>query len=392
MSTASPLEVRPTVPAGRINVMHLVLSLEVGGLERMVVEHATGLDSDIFNVEVCCCDRTGALARQLEHKGITVTLVRKNQERFDWLYPLRLRKFLIKKNVTILHIHSGILFLGAMAGLLAGVPAMVYTDHGRHLVDPLRLILMERFAGRFIDRIVAVSSELEHYLREVVRLPSGKTGTIINGIDTARFRRRSRPTRLLDELGIGADAPVIGTVGRLAPVKDQATMIEAFAMIRERIPTAVLVITGDGPLNESLREKATAMHIGENVIFTGDRDDVDMVLNLFDLFVLTSLSEGTSVSLLEAMASGVAPLVTNVGGNPSIVDGRTNGILVSPGDVGGIANRIITLLEDSAARERIAQNAAETVRSRYSKESMMEHYREIYLELASPGQTGIRAA
>jgi glycosyltransferase involved in cell wall biosynthesis len=372
------------ISQGKINLMHVVLSLEVGGLEKLVVEHAMSINRDIFNVEVCCCDRLGLLSETLHQNGIPVTLLQKNLEHFDYAYPLRLRRFLQEKNVHILHMHSGAFFLGTMGALLARTPATVYTDHGRLLVDPTILILMERFAGRFVDKIIAVSNELESYLKQVVKVPAAKTTTIINGIDTTIYRYRPKPLRLLEEFNIPANSRIIGTVGRLAAVKDQMSMIEAFAIVHEKMPDTVLLLVGDGPMRNELDAAVERLNLNGSVLFTGNRMDVSHILNLFDVFVLTSLSEGTSISLLEAMSSGVAPLVTDVGGNPSIVESTVDGILVHPKDLKDISEKIIVLLKDDAMRSRIAKNAANKIRLHYGKDAMMVTYQNMYLELIGP--------
>ncbi|MHB8056976.1 MAG: glycosyltransferase [Desulfuromonadaceae bacterium] len=365
----------------KINIMHTVLSLEMGGLEKVVSDAVSGLDKDRYDVEVCCFDTLGHFASCLPGQGVNVNLVKRNQARYDAFFPFRLKKLLQEKKTDILHMHSGTFFLGTQAALLAGIPRMVYTDHGRHLVDPKILLAMDRFCGFFVKKIIAVSNELEKYLVDVVKLPAAKMTTIINGINTDLFTPGPKSAALLDELKIPPAHRIIGTVGRLVEVKDQVSMIKAFAKVLEEISDITLLFIGEGPLLPVLQQTARDCNVAENVVFAGKRSDISRLMNLIDIFMLTSLSEGTSISLLEAMASGVTPIVTDVGGNPSIVQHGVNGILVSPKDVPGIASAIVSLLNHDGLRYRYSHNAMKTVRENYSLKSMIDKYSALYDEL-----------
>ncbi|MDD2583144.1 MAG: glycosyltransferase [Desulfuromonadaceae bacterium] len=365
----------------KIKIMHTVLSLEMGGLEKVVSDTVAGLDKDRYEVEVCCFDTLGHFASSLTLHGVKVNLVVRNQERYDTFFPFRLKKLLHERKTDILHMHSGTFFLGTQAALFAGISKMVYTDHGRHLVEPKILLVMDRFCGFFVKKIIAVSHELEKYLVDVVKLPAAKTSTIINGINTEQFSPGPKYPALLDELKIPPSHRVIGTVGRLAEVKDQVSMIKAFAKVRGEISDVTLLLVGDGPLLSLLQQTAKDLNVAGNVVFAGKRTDTSRLLNLMDVFMLTSLSEGTSISLLEAMASGVTPVVTDVGGNPFIIQHEANGLIVTPGDIAGMADAVISLLKHDELRDKYRLNAIESVRRDYSLKSMVDKYSAVYNEL-----------
>lgn len=358
-----------------------MLSLVVGGLERLVVDSSLLMHDMGINVEVCCFDELGLFSEHLTSRGINVTLLKRNPKRYDAFYFFRLARFLREKNAHVLHMHSGTFFLATQGGVLARVPAMIYTDHGRALVDTSLRMKEDRISGLFVDRIIAVSQELERYLIEIVRLPRKKTITVINGISTSEFAYRPKPVALLEEFRIPSNYNIIGTVGRIDAVKDQASLIRAFKLIRERIPRTVLVLVGDGPLRSDLENLAANEGLSGSVVFTGNRKDVPKILNLLDVFVLSSLSEGTSVSLLEAMASGVVPVVTDVGGNASIVDHAINGIVVRPKNVEQLAGAIADIIIDENKRNKLRDNAMAKVRDYYSISSMVKQYRAIYGEI-----------
>lgn len=366
----------------KINIMHMVLSLEMGGLEKIVVESVLSFDKELFNIEVCCIDELGCLANNLTAGKIKVTLI-KIQDRYDLIFPLKLSKFLRKKNVHILHMHSGTFFVGTQAGIFAQTPVKIYTDHGRHLVDPKILLAMDRYSGVFANKIIAVSKELEKYLVEVVKLSSNKTITIINGINTNTFTYKEKSTTLLKELDIPVNFRIIGTVGRLAEVKDQSTMINSLFKVRNKMPDTMLLLIGDGPLRTELEQLVNNSKLNNNVRFVGNREDVPDLLNLLDVFLLTSLSEGTSIALLEAMSSGIAPIVTNVGGNPSLVDDNINGILISPQNVNELTEKLIDLLQNDERRKKYAENASQKVREKFSIAKMIKEYEMLYISLLS---------
>ncbi|UCC80222.1 MAG: glycosyltransferase [Candidatus Zixiibacteriota bacterium] len=365
----------------KINLMHAVQELTTGGLERLIFETSRVIDRDSFNVEVCCFDKLGYFADRLNEIGITTTLLQKNQEKFDMRYPYRLAKFLRRKKVHVLQMHSGSYFFGSIAGALANTPVMVYTDHGRFLRDTRHRVITDRISSLFADKIIAVSKELEEYLIRVVKLPQKKIITVINGINTDEFRPGEKNPELLSEFGLDGGFKVVGTVGRLDEVKNQRDLIGAFKIFKQTHPKSVLIIVGDGPLEKQLRHYAGDLGLEKSVFFPGFRSDIPYILNLFDLFVLPSLSEGTSISLLEAMASGIPPVATDVGGNPSIIDHMTDGIIVRPEDVDGLARAMVDLINDSDTYNKISQDARSKVERDYSIKRMVDSYTEIYMEL-----------
>jgi glycosyltransferase involved in cell wall biosynthesis len=240
---------------------------------------------------------------------------------------------------------------------------------------------MDRFSALFADKIIAVSKELEEYLVNVVRLPAMKTTTFINGIDIDKYSFRAKPSYLMKEFGIAQKTKVIGTVGRLAEVKDQTTMIEAFSKVNQIFSESVLMLVGDGPMKSVLQQLASTKGLYDKVLFVGNRTDVPDLLNLLDVFLLTSLSEGTSISLLEAMSSGIAPIVTNVGGNPSLVDHSINGFIVSPKNIDELSEKMIYLLQNEEKRKEFGENASLKVRNKFSLAKMVKEYESLYLSL-----------
>jgi sugar transferase (PEP-CTERM/EpsH1 system associated) len=365
----------------KINVLHLVLDMRFGGLQRWVTDTAAMMHGEEFHVEVACLNDLGFFAEKLAERGITVTLLQKNQEHFDALCPFRLAKFLRKRDIDVLHVHTGAFLFGAAAAAISRVPVSVYTEHGRFKTRTLVPQLEDRISGWLIDRVIAVSKELERYLVRDVGLPAHKIQTVINGIETKRFAHRPKPVRLLDEFGLSRSTRILGTVARLDEVKDQASMLTAFRAVREKFPDSRLFLVGDGPMRRALSEFIEGNGLAGFVTITGYRSDIPEFLNLFDVFLLSSLSEGTSISLLEAMASGVPPVVTRVGGNVFIVEDRVDGVLVGPGAPAEMSDAIVQLLADDSKRRQIGDRAMQKARESFGLERMAETYAGIYLDL-----------
>jgi sugar transferase (PEP-CTERM/EpsH1 system associated) len=366
---------------GKINVLHLLLSLETGGMERFVYEHCLEIDKSKFNVSVCCIDRLGGFFESLVKNDINVDIVQKNQNHFDYLFPLKLSRYLRNKKIHVLHIHSGAFFHGSVAGFLSRTPVIIYTEHGRHLVEPKIIFLFDKISCFFSDKIITVSHELEKYLIENIKLPAKKVETVINGVNTESFRPRCKSQRLLSELCLAPDIKIIGAVGRLAFIKDHFTLIKAFKIVEKKIPEAKLVLVGEGPCEKDLKILVEKLALSSSVVFAGNRSDIPDILNLFDVFVLPSLSEGTSLSLLEAMASGLPSVVTSVGGNPNLIKENINGYLVETKNTEQLAKRIEDILSNSEISKAFGIASRKLVISRYSLKANIKIYEDIYKNL-----------
>jgi glycosyltransferase involved in cell wall biosynthesis len=227
------------------------------------------------------------------------------------------------------------------------------------------------------DVVVAVSTSVRDHLARAARVPGRKLRTLVNGIDTDRFRPGARTGALRDRFGVPPDAPLVGTVARFSPVKNQTLLLDAFAAVRREEPRARLALVGDGPLREELAARAAALGIADAVHFAGLTPDPAAAYRDLDAFALSSLSEGTSISVLEAMASGVPVVATAVGGTPALLDGGACGALVPSGDAAALADRLLAALRDPAARA-----AAERARGRavdvYSLHAMTAGYERLY--------------
>lgn len=355
----------------KIHVLHILLSLEIGGMEQVVADLITSLDHEKFTPVVACIESLGPIATELLTQGITVIQVDRMTPILSFVYPDKLIKLIRDYHIDVVHVHSGCWHKAALAARLCGVRNVIYTEHGRIFPDSKAVMFLDRLYSPLTRHVVTVSDSLAEYMCSAVGIPANKISVIINGINVERFRI----ARCFSSLG---DSLRIGIIARLAPVKDIATLVQAMAIVYKRNPRLVLSVVGDGPERNSLESLVKELGLTSVITFTGFRRDIPEVLKEIDIFVLSSLSEGTSITLLEAMASGKPVVVTNVGGNPAIVEQGVNGFLVSAGEADSLAQALLKLADDSELHQPMATANINKVTEHYSIQSMTRQYEALY--------------
>jgi sugar transferase (PEP-CTERM/EpsH1 system associated) len=352
--------------------------LEFGGLEKMVVSLLLSLDPATYKARVICYDRLGTLAACLERAGIGVWLLERNPG-VDLAYLVRLIRQLSSEPVDLLHLHNPTAFFyGAVSGWLAGVPAVVYTDHGRDLQSSSRNRLTHRFLSGRVDQVVAVSESVRRHLVEREGVPAARVMVIRNGISGDAFKGPNRRHEVRAELRLREDQPVVGVVGRLDPVKNHALLMRAMKRILDRLPAVRLLVIGDGPLRVELEALATSLRIKDHVAFLGNRADVPELLSAIDLFVLPSVSEGLSLTLIECCAAGKPAVATDVGGNREVVMQGETGLLVPSEDEKALAVAVLDLLTDARRSAAMGRAARRRFEAEFSLDTMVSQYRALY--------------
>jgi len=372
-----------------IRVRYLLPCLATGGLERMVHLLCSGLDRSRFAPEVEIYDRVGALARTIREAGIPVRFDKRKPGPFDLRFLRRLAGRLHDDPPDLLHTHNiTSLVFGAFAARIAGarlgrrIP-VVYTEHDRAFPGPLANRALHFTAGRLVDRVVVVARWIEGELIRWEAFPPDRIEVIPNGVEGERFEQPVDALQVRASLGVGPIAPLALCVARLVPVKNHALLLGAWRRVADIWPDALLLLAGDGPDRAALERKAEALKLGRRIRFLGDRADVPQLLAAADLHVLTSSSEGMSLTLLEAMAAGKVSVATAVGGNPEVLeDGRT-GVLVPPGDLQALASALVDLLQHPERARSMGAAARRAFRERYTVEAMIARYEDLYLRTLS---------
>ncbi len=382
---STPAKNKSAGGARRLRVGFVLHALHMGGVEVLVVETIQRL-ADKICPTVFCLDAVGALGRQLQDKGIEVICLERRPG-WDLRVAWRIARMIRKLDIEILHAHQYTpFFYAALARVVAGMrPRLILTEHGRHypdLVKPLRRALNRLVLDPVADAVNAVCAFSAQRLRDVDGFAGRRIELVENGIDVKRFSSNHDRLALRRKLGLDPQRMYVIHVARCHPVKDQTTLLRAFARVAEARMDVDLLIAGDGPTRPDLEVLARKMCIDGRVQFLGTRSDVSELLQASDVFVLTSLSEAASLTLLEAMAAGRAVVVTAVGGNPEIVREGREGLLVPRGDWPAVARAILRLLAEPAVAARLGAAGAERVRRHYRLEQTIDRYFDLYRKLA----------
>jgi sugar transferase (PEP-CTERM/EpsH1 system associated) len=372
------------VTAGTL-VVHVVHSLDVGGLENGVVNLVNGPDS-AFRHAIVCLARAGQMRARVR-PGVEVHTVGKGTGH-DLRALARTTRLLRALRPAVVHSRNWPAFDAVLAARLARVHYVVHGEHGRDATDPQgrnrRRNLLRRLSNAFISRFVTVSEDLRRWLVGRVGIPARKVVTIPNGVDTVRFAPRDKATART-ALGLPPERRVVGTVGRLDPVKDQAGLVRAFASLTEAGAETLLVIAGDGPCRGSLQALIEAEGLGRRVHLLGQRDDVPQVLAAMDVFVLSSLAEGMSNTILEAMATGLPIVATRVGGTPELVQDDVDGLLVPARNPPALAGALARYLGDPELRIAHGRAARRRALDAFSLDRMRATYEALYRHVVGLG-------
>jgi len=302
--------------------------------------------------------------------------------------PLGLVRAIQRTGAEVVHVHSGCWYKASLAAHFAGVP-VVYTEHGREHYDPPVMQWLDRLAARRTAAVVAVSDRLAGYLARTLGVAASRLHTVQNGVDTVAFSP-GRASALRERLGIPGDAFVVGSIGRLEAVKAYPRLIRAVAGLRSSGALnrpVVGVIWGDGSERPALEALIGELGLGDAFLLPGWTDDAPEAHRLLDVFALTSLSEGASVSLMESLASGVTPLVMNVGANAEVVGPELEAQVVPDGDEAALALTLEATLGDADRRAHAGEAGRRRVIEHYSLQAMVAAYEQLYRAVARPRDT-----
>jgi glycosyltransferase involved in cell wall biosynthesis len=350
-------------------VTHVVSSLEYGGLEKLVVSFAEHCDRKRFRLRVLTCMAGGPLAERLHDLGIDVQvlggvgLVGR---------VLSLRRNLRSQPTEILHTHNpGPHLIGALTRSLVSVPVLVHTKHGRNPDGGWRGRVLNHLAARATNALVGVSKDTADTAVALEHVPAARVRVIWNGVDLGPMpTARLRGSRAI-------------CVARLNPIKDHETLLRAARLVADHDPRFELELVGDGVERERIERLRDSLGLGDRIRLSGARHDVRARLDRADVFVMASVSEGISLTILEAMAAGLPTIVTAVGGNPEIVVDGVTGRLVPPRDPGALARALQEVLSDPGGAAAMGRAARARVEESFDVRRMVGRYEALYEELLS---------
>ncbi|HEY4529603.1 MAG TPA: glycosyltransferase [Luteimonas sp.] len=367
----------------RHSILHVVDTLEFGGLERMVADIACAQREHGHAVAVFSLTGAGDLGPEIARSGVEVIEGGKRGG-FDLAMLARLRTAILRAGAHVVHTHNFVpnyYAALAIAGVLRRRPALVNTCHnmGTRLAGP-RLRRLYRLSLLRTARVAGVGEGVARHLVERGLTPRRRTVAVRNGVRMppqadAAARRAARSA-----LGIGDGALLLGTVGRLVELKNHRLLLDQVAPLAADFPRLRLVLIGDGPLREELQARTRALGIDSRVHFTGARDDVARLLPALDAFVLPSRTEGLSIALLEACAAGLPVVASAVGGNPEIIEDGHTGLLVPSDDAAALQAGLRRLLADDALRHRLGCAARAWVNAHASLAAVRTDYDALYAQ------------
>ncbi|MEZ6060836.1 MAG: glycosyltransferase [Planctomycetaceae bacterium] len=383
---------KPKLPDAdtRPTVCHVIHALGVGGAEVLVDQMVRRLSGD-YRCVVAVLDAVGQIGAQLRADGFVVEHLRR-QSGIDVRCAARLNAFVKREGVDLLHAHQCTPFFQAMLSRGAtGTTPVLLTEHGRHFPDnPSRKSrLVNRLLLRRCDRLFGCGKSVQQALIDNEGLPAGRVGVIYNGVDLEALAAASsdaRP-RIRREFGFRDDDFVAVQVARLHELKDHRTALEAINIAKRSVPTIRLLLVGAGDERSAIEGRIFDLGLANHVKLAGSRNDVRDLLAASDAFLMSSISEGIPLTIIEAMAAGLPVVSTAVGGIPEMIADELSGFLAGPGDAPGLARGLVRLAEDPQLRKRLIENGRHRAHEQFSLTSMLDNYRRVYQEMLEPRRT-----
>ncbi len=357
-------------------IVHVIHRLQVGGLENGLLNLLDRLPRQRYrHAIISMTDYTDFFSR-LERDDVPVFALRKRPGKDLGSYA-RLWRLLRELCPALVHTRNLATLEAAAVAFAAGVPRRVHGEHGRDMSDldgqNKKYLALRKFCRHFVHHYIALSQDLARWLEATVKVPAARISHICNGVDSTRFHPGAKMP--------GAGPVVIGTVGRMEPVKNQLALAEAFIQLCRRPELAGRIrlhMIGDGSLLEPARRLLDEAGVLAHCWLPGNRDDIPELMRQMDVFVLPSLAEGISNTILEAMACGLPVVATATGGNPELVEEGVTGHLVAVNDTAQLADTLLRYIEQPDIIARHGRAARQRVERRYSLERMVEQYQRVY--------------
>jgi sugar transferase (PEP-CTERM/EpsH1 system associated) len=381
----SRVEVR-RLPAPPLRIMHVFDRLDVGGTEKIIMKLVQGFEGSPFQHSLCTLRGVEPAAKSWA-SGVEVLNAGTEGTNFQFNI-LRLARLMKRTRPTIVHSRNWGGIEAVLAARIARVPVIIHSEHGYQLEMlhglPLRQRTFRHLAYRTATAVFTVSQELRSYHSAQAWCKPEKIRVLYNGVDGEKFKPHPEVrSTMRRDLGIPADGLVVGSVGRMVPLKDAMTLLRAAETLLTGLPNIYVLLVGAGPELARLREYVShSKLLNGHIMLPGSSDHVADLLNAMDVFVLPSLSEGMSNTLLEAMATGLPVVATRVGGNPEVVDESVCGYLFQPRDVGSLSMRLRTLAQDHQLRVQFGKAARQRALKHFSLHGMLRRYYELYVGLA----------
>jgi len=364
-------------------IAYVVHSLNLGGTERLAADMSIALSPE-FDIQVICLDEPGIWADQVRAAGIPVISCYR-QPGLDLRLPVMLARYAKENRISFLHAHQCTpWFYAGLSRILHPGTKLLFEEHGRlypEILNKKRRLFNRIFLQRFTDKVIAVSNDVKNRLFTYEGLDPDKTQVIYNGTRPSTAMNPEDRAALRSRFGFAENDIVAGFIGRLDPIKNLPLIIDGFQQAKIRCPDLKLIIIGDGPLYNDLKEKIHRLNFQDQIILTGYQPNAATLVAMFDIFILVSFSEGTSMALLEAMSAGIPAIVTDVGGNPEIVVRQQTGWIIPSDDPDAMAKALTEAASDKEKRQTMGNTARNRFMENFTFDKMIKQYRKIYSSL-----------
>jgi glycosyltransferase involved in cell wall biosynthesis len=356
--------------------------MSIGGAQQVIRQLVENLDANFYEPEIVCLDnQLGEIGKLLTEKGIAVHLLNRKPG-LDFTLIKNLSDLIKKHDYHIVHSHQYTPYLYALlAAFFRRSVRVIFTEHGRFYPDygTLKRKALNPLLGMFTSQITAISQATKMALIQHENFSDRSIRVIYNG--TADYSNaRLDASALKQSFDIPRESLVLGTISRLEPIKNQKIMIKAFKQIKERFTNCHLLLVGDGDIRRELEQLAESLGLSKSITFTGFQSDPYRFHQIIDIFLLPSYSEGTSMTLLEAMSFSKPCVVTDVGGNPELVSHNVNGLVVTSDDLEEFANALLRLVESRELRQRMGEKGREIYVEKFTVQKMVSAFDQLYRE------------
>lgn len=367
-------------------IAHVIFHFGVGGLENGLVNLINHIPENRYRHVIICLKGFSEFHKRLHRNDVEIIALNKREGNDLSIYG-KLYQLFKQLNPDIVHTRNLAAMEAQVVAAIAGVKARIHGEHGRDIFDlegkNRKYNLLRKIIRPFIHHFIAVSKDLEQWLINTVNVPSTRVHQIYNGVEHLRFHPdNTAPIELLPAGFLDDNPFVVGSVGRMAEVKDFPSLVKAFLLLHKQLPIVgrplKLVMIGDGVARQQCEAMLHTSGVEQLAWFPGERADIPQLMSMMNLFVLPSLAEGISNTILEAMASGLPVVATRVGGNSELVLAGETGSLVTPGDPAALAQTIDNYYQDNAMTREHGQRAREIIRQQFSMNAMTNGYLAVY--------------
>lgn len=366
-------------PKAKVNLLHVIYSFNTGGLENGLVNLINHLPPEQFSHTICILAEGKNLLPRLEKEVNCYELHKRNGN--DFRIPFKIASIIRKEKIAVVHTRNWVALVEGITGAaIGGCTRVVHSEHGKEVEDtvsqPWRRKIAKQVCFASVKKIITVSKALEDEFIHNNLCDIPKITTIINGVDCKKFNIKSQGDilKLRRKYKIPENAFVIGSVGRLAKIKNFSLLLEILNCCQDHF----LVLVGDGPERAFLEQKARQMSLANRCIFMGEIENVSDVISTFDVFVNTSFYEGISNTILEAMASGIPAVANNVGGTSEIILNGITGFLINGNEKKEFIKILKNLKEDAILRQNLSLFSRRIAEEKYSLRTMVDNYQNAY--------------